>query len=62
MICYQFKCGTGTASRKLDANAGGYTVGVLVQANHGRRPELRIAGVPVGAEIPVDASATSWCG
>jgi L-aminopeptidase/D-esterase-like protein len=53
MICYQFKCGTGTASRKLDANAGGHTVGVLVQANHGRRSELRIAGVPVGAEIPV---------
>jgi D-aminopeptidase len=53
MICYQFKCGTGTASRTLDAQAGGYTVGVLVQANHGRRAELRIAGVPVGAEIPV---------
>ena len=53
MICYGFKCGTGTASRKLDANAGAYTVGVLVQANHGRRPELRIAGVPVGEEIPV---------
>src|SRR5262245_48965944 len=52
MICYGFKCGTGTASRKLDANAGGHTVGVLVQANHGRRSELRIAGVPVGAEIP----------
>jgi D-aminopeptidase len=53
MICYQFKCGTGTASRKLDAQTGGYTVGVLVQANHGRRPELRVAGVPVGAEIPL---------
>ena len=53
MICYGFKCGTGTSSRKLDANAGGYTVGVLVQANHGRRSELRIAGVPVGAEIPL---------
>jgi D-aminopeptidase len=53
MICYEFKCGTGTSSRKLDANAGGYTVGVLVQANHGRRSELRIAGVPVGAEIPL---------
>ena len=51
MICYQFKCGTGTASRK----AGDYTVGVLVQANHGRRSELRIAGVPVGAEIPLPA-------
>ena len=53
MICYQFKCGTGTASRKIDAASGGYTVGVLVQANHGRRAELRIAGVPVGAEIPL---------
>jgi D-aminopeptidase len=52
MICYGFKCGTGTSSRKLDATAGGYTVGVLVQANHGRRSELRIAGVPVGTEIP----------
>jgi L-aminopeptidase/D-esterase-like protein len=53
MICYEFKCGTGTASRKLAPQAGGYTVGVLVQANHGRRPELRVAGVPVGQEIPV---------
>jgi D-aminopeptidase len=53
MICYQFKCGTGTASRKLAAPAGGYTVGVLVQANHGVRSQLRVAGVPVGAEIPV---------
>jgi L-aminopeptidase/D-esterase-like protein len=55
MICYEFKCGTGTASRKLTPQAGGYTVGVLVQANHGRRPELRIAGVPVGQELPVPA-------
>ena len=55
MICYQFKCGTGTASRKLPPQAGGYTVGVLVQANHGGRNQLRIAGVPVGAEIPVAA-------
>ena len=53
MICYQFKCGTGTASRRLGAQAGSYTVGVLVQANHGRRPELRIAGVPVGADLPL---------
>jgi L-aminopeptidase/D-esterase-like protein len=50
MVCYQFKCGTGTASRKLDS---GYTVGVLVQANHGGRRELRIAGAPVGADIPL---------
>ena len=58
MICYQFKCGTGTASRKIDAAAGGYTVGVLVQANHGRRAELRIAGVPIGAELPVTPQRT----
>lgn len=51
MICYGFKGGIGTASRKLDQNSGGYTVGVLVQANFGRRNQLRIAGVPVGAEI-----------
>jgi D-aminopeptidase len=53
MICYGFKCGTGTASRKVDARVGGYTVGVLVQANHGRRSELRVAGVPVGRLMPV---------
>ena len=55
MICYEFKCGTGTASRVLPPQAGGYTVGVLVQANHGRRPELRMGGVPVGREMPVPA-------
>jgi L-aminopeptidase/D-esterase-like protein len=53
MSCYGFKCGTGTASRKLSQPSGGYTVGVLVQANHGGRNELRIAGVPVGREISV---------
>ncbi|MGH9555139.1 MAG: P1 family peptidase [Terriglobales bacterium] len=52
MICHEFKGGIGTASRKLDAKAGGYTVGVLVQCNYGLRPQLRIAGVPVGREIP----------
>jgi L-aminopeptidase/D-esterase-like protein len=51
MICHGFKGGIGTASRKLTAQAGGYTVGVLVQCNYGARPELRIAGVPVGQEI-----------
>ena len=51
MRCYGFKCGTGTASRKLDAADGGYTVGVLVQANHGTRNLLRVAGVPVGLEM-----------
>ena len=51
MICYEFKGGTGTASRRLAAVDGGYTVGVLVQANCGRRKQLTIAGVPVGREI-----------
>ena len=52
MVCYGFKCGSGTASRKVADSAGGYTVGVFVQANHGRRQELRISGIPVGREIP----------
>jgi len=54
MMCYGFKCGIGTASRKLRADAGGYTVGVLVQANFGSRRLLRVAGVPVGMEITED--------
>jgi len=52
MVCHGFKGGIGTASRRLDQAAGGYTVGVLVQCNYGLRRELRVAGVPVGAEIP----------
>lgn len=67
MICYEFKGGSGSASRKIDINIGRarpagtaeqtsaartYTVGVFVQANFGRRPQLIIAGVPVGKEIP----------
>ena len=49
MICHEFKCGIGTASRVVKSDAGGdYTVGVLVQANYGVRDSLRIAGVPVG--------------
>jgi L-aminopeptidase/D-esterase-like protein len=51
MICYGFKGGIGTASRRLDERGGGYTVGVLVQANFGRRDQLRVAGAPVGQEI-----------
>jgi D-aminopeptidase len=51
MICFEFKGGTGTASRKLPDKLGGYTVGVLVQCNFGTRHLLRIAGVPVGYEI-----------
>jgi L-aminopeptidase/D-esterase-like protein len=57
MICYEFKGGTGTASRVIPAAGGAdpgraYTIGALVQANCGRRPQLTITGVPVGKEIP----------
>ena len=51
MVCHGFKGGIGTASRRLSPEAGGYTVGVLVQCNYGARRDLRIAGVPVGREI-----------
>jgi L-aminopeptidase/D-esterase-like protein len=61
MICYEFKGGNGTASRKVDihpaaagkdASPQSFIVGVFLQANFGRRPQLTIAGVPVGKEIP----------
>ena len=51
MICYGFKGGIGTSSRMIDKQAGGYTVGILVQANHGGRSQLTISGVPVGKEL-----------
>jgi len=51
MMSYFFKGGIGTSSRVIDKNIGGYTVGVLVQANHGSRSQLIIAGVPVGREL-----------
>ena len=51
MMAHGFKGGTGTASIKLDTRFGGYTVGVLVQANYGSRQLLQIAGVPIGQEI-----------
>ena len=59
MICNEFKGGIGTSSRKLNAKDGGYTVGVLVQCNYGRRSNLRVAGVPVGMEISEDAAYTA---
>ena len=52
MVCHGFKGGIGSASRKLSAAEGGYTVGVLVQCNYGLRRDLRVGGVPVGEEIP----------
>ncbi|MGI9111985.1 MAG: P1 family peptidase [Gaiellaceae bacterium] len=54
MICHGFKGGIGTASRLISGFDGRYTVGVLVQANHGRRPRLRVNGVPVGERIPAE--------
>ena len=62
MRCYGFKCGTGTSSRRIDAQNGGYTVGVLVQANHGTRDLLRVAGVPVGAEMATATPAADELG
>ncbi|PWC05650.1 P1 family peptidase [Agromyces badenianii] len=62
MICHGFKGGIGTSSRVVAIGGAEYTVGVLLQANHGRRERLTIAGVPVGrlipdAEVPVPQSA-----
>lgn len=54
MICYEYKGGTGTASRIVRVNGAEYTVGALVQANHGIRPWLSILGVPVGAAMDED--------
>ena len=63
MICYEFKGGNGTASRKVEIRPEGadkntspqsFIVGVFLQANFGRRPQLTIAGTPVGKEIPGD--------
>ena len=51
MSCLGFKCGTGTASRRVIFGPTTNTVGVLVQANFGGRNQLTIAGVPVGREI-----------
>ncbi len=51
MVCHGFKGGIGTSSRIIDKKLGGYTVGVLVQANYGSRPQLTIAGAPVGKEL-----------
>ena len=54
MICHEYKCGIGTASRSVTVAGQAYTVGVLVQANYGLRDTLRIAGVPVGQHLRND--------
>lgn len=52
MILHEFKGGIGTSSRVLPEELGGYTVGVLIQGNYGKREDLLINGVPVGRHIP----------
>ena len=62
MVSYGFKGGIGTSSRRLPETEGSYTIGVLVNANHGRRPELVVGGVPVGRlyeAVPPVAQALS---
>lgn len=51
MICHEYKCGIGTASRVVEALDRTYMVGVLVQANYGRRDDLTISGAPVGRHM-----------
>jgi L-aminopeptidase/D-esterase-like protein len=58
MIAYEFKAGTGTSSRRVNLNGHEYMVGALVQANHGRRPWLRILGVDVGKVLTEGAYAS----
>ncbi len=60
MLCHEFKGGIGTSSRVVPAAGGGWTVGVLVQANYGRRGLLRIDGVPVGRAIPITEVPSPW--
>lgn len=51
MVCYGFKGGIGTASRLVETKSDRYTIGVLVQANHGRRADLLVGGMPAGRQI-----------
>ncbi len=60
MICHEFKGGIGTASRVIGEREGGFTVGALVQANHGRREWLRVDGVPVGEAIGFDVVPSAY--
>jgi D-aminopeptidase len=60
MICHEFKGGIGTASRVIDAETGGWTAGVLVQANYGKRSWLRVDGVRVGEAIPTSEVSSPW--
>jgi D-aminopeptidase len=60
MICYEFKGGTGTASRRVDLFEKTYTIGALVQANHGDRAHLKVDGVGVGLEVDPEVVPLPW--
>jgi D-aminopeptidase len=60
MICHDFKGGTGTGSRRVESGGIAWTVGVLVQANHGGRDRLLVDGVHVGEEIPLEEVPSAW--
>jgi D-aminopeptidase len=60
MICHEFKGGTGTSSRIVESRSGTYTVGVLVQANYGRRGDLRVDGSPIGRHIGLEEVPSAW--
>jgi D-aminopeptidase len=60
MICHEFKGGIGTSSRVLGPDDGSWTVGVLVQANYGRRERLTLGGIPVGQAIPTTVVPSAW--
>jgi D-aminopeptidase len=59
MVCHEFKCGIGTASRGVKIADHAYVAGALVQANYGVRDTLMIAGVPVGKHLPLEAPRPS---
>ncbi len=60
MITYDFKGGIGTSSRLVETKVGTFTVGALVQANHGSREQLRVNGVPVGLELGPEKVPSAW--
>lgn len=60
MICHEFKGGIGTASRVVATKSGTWTVGALVQANHGAREDFRVDGVPVGRLLSLEEAPKPW--
>jgi D-aminopeptidase len=60
MICHEFKGGIGTSSRVVETKSGIFTVGALVQANHGSREDFRVNGVPVGRLVDPTVTPLPW--